>query len=849
MALIVKTLPGVYGGVSNQTESLRKDNQVTEMINCNPSLVLGTTRRPNVEEGLVDIPSDSSFIYDYSRSTGESHILTVSQNGVITAHTIGEGEKSISVPQEVSEYLMHTKATALSGITIGDTTYLVNSEKIVGISQESTENMPELDYLYKSTAGDVEVHAENIAYYWLSRSSNDVDHTYRYVVELDGTQYEADSDKSEYAARALANKIMYTSEVCNIVSTKADAQDDYFDVEIRTGSIVGEGDLIDIDGFTWNSIDGFNYSSNGDGALTWTNQKDSEGDDIVGKYTVTVNTANSEDPTSYLLNIGEQEFTVVTEIDAADVASSFTNQLNEFIGSLVTPTRNASGFRTEANGSLIKIWKYGFENFTFNYWDSWGSMASFGWKYDVPKLQDLPSNFPWDGAVVRINSSDGYDQTSYYAIRWNDTWQEFTNRATYQVTSTIYTHDGYYLYSTYDRYLPMMNNLPIVITRLSDGNFEARLLNTSDQLKPPLVGNEDNNKDPYFVGKTIQQLFYINGRICIVSGDALTFSEVDVLWNFYSTTIISVLDGDTIEVKIASERVLEILKVAIFQSGLLIMTSEGQYLFNTEQGITPMNIIVNKLSNYSYNNDGGTIYDGDSIVFSGTTGDTARLYRYRVARLTSENKAIDLTIQVPTYIKGTVQQIVNYVEDGTLIVRVNNSKKLYLYREVISGDQMVQSSWYSWDFSNILINDILHIMVINDYLYFVSVDGVYKIPLGTKVFDSDFQHLDLGTTPYESKIVLTKWRPKKTNAQVQTNRGRVQLRTIGVSLDGKASLDIFKEDRGLTITKGITNGRQINVLSDTNKTTLSIINNGESPFTISAITLSGTYREKGKEII
>ena len=825
MALIVKTLPGVYGGVSNQSESLRKDNQVTEMINCVPSLVLGTTRRPSVESAtVIDNPS-TSWIYDYTRDNGESHVLSCTTDGALSAYTVDVEAVNVTMEQGVSDYLTHTDPKDLSGITIGDTTFIVNSTKTVGINNVDVAEMPELDEMYRSIPGDVEIHKENIAYYWLSRSSNDPDHQYRYVVELDGVQYSADSDKSEYATRILANKIKFQEQVCNIVSTKADAQDDFFDVEIRTGSVVGEGDFIDIDGFTWTSIDGFVHEANGDGALTW-HRND------VGKYTVTVNTANSQDPISYLLNIGEQEFLVVTETSTNAVADNFTSQLNGFVASLVTPTRNPNGFNTEYNGSILKIWKDDFSDFTFNFWDSWGSLASFGWKYNVPKLQDLPSSFPWDGTVVRINSNDGYTATDYYVIRWKGTWQEFTTRAVYE--------DGV-------RKLPLLNNMPIVVRRESDTEFSAKFLKTSDGLRPPLVGNAENVEDPYFVGKQIKQLFYINGRLCVVAGDSLTFSEVDLLWNFYATSVINILDSDSLEVNIASERVLEILQVAIFQSGLLIMTSEGQYLFNTENGISPSTVVINKLSNYSYSNRGGTIYDGDSIVFSGVTGDTARLYRYRVARLTSENKAIDLTIQVPSYIQGTVEQIVNYTEDGTLIVRVDNAKHLYLYREVISGDQMVQSSWYKWDFSNIITTPILHIMVINGYLYFISGDGSFKIPLGLK--DTCSSCKDLGTVDFESRIVLTKWRPKKTSAQVQTPRGRLQLRDITVAIDGSAILEVYKEDRDFKQLKPILYDKRINVLSNTDKTVLSILNDADKPFTINGIAMSGTYRDKGRETI
>ena len=825
MALIVKTIPGVYGGVSNQTESLRKDNQVSEMINCNPSLVLGTTRRPNVEAGIITIPENASFIYDYKRDGGEANILTVTTAGDMTAQTIGEGVKTITVAPEVKAYLVHTAAKSLSGITIGDTSYLVNSEQTVGISEIATSLMPELAEIYRSNVTVGESAADKLAYYWMSRSSNDVDHPYNYVAELDDVRYEAESDKSADAARKLTNKIKFQETRCNIESAVVVGHEETFDVIIKTGDVVGSGTLTDIDGFIWTSIDGIVSAPGGTGAFSWVRNS-------VGNYTVSIVSANEINPISYLLNIGEQEFSVVTEMTKTAVASNLSQQLNNFIGKLVTPTRNTNGFNAEAIGSILKIWKDDLTDFEFNYWDSWGSLASYGWKGAVGKLQDLPSSFPWDGTVVKVNASDGDVTTDYYAIRWEGTWQEYTNRATFEGNI---------------RKLPLLNNMPVVVERHEDGTFEARLLSTADQLKPPLVGNVENNKDPYFVGKEIKQLFYINGRICIVAGDALTFSQTDVLWNFYASTIINILDGDTIEIKIASEKVLEILRVAIFQSGLLIMTSEGQYLFNTEQGISPATIIVNKLSNYAYNDTGGTIYDGDSIVFSGTTGDTARLYRYRVARLTSENKALDLTIQVPTYIQGVVTKITNFVEDGTIIVLTEDSQKLYLYREVVSGDQMVQSSWYTWDFSNILTGNILHTMVIDNYVYLVATEGVFKVPLGVKIFDNTYQHLDIGTVPYESRIELTKWRPKKTQAQVQTPRGRLQLRAVSVAIEGEAILEIYKEDRDFTQNKPIIYNKNINVLSNTDKTVLSIINNNTKPFTISGLALSGTYRDKGKE--
>ena len=818
MALVVKTKPGVFGGVSKQTESLRKDNQVAEMINCSPSLVLGTTRRNNVSTGGVAIDSNSSFIYDYTRSEGRTHLITVDTDGTINAQTIGEGSKTVTMEEGVKSYLAHTDPKDLSAITIGDTTFMVNSKQVVTTKEIDTTTIEELDDLYKSDPGVVEVHAKQTAYYWLSRSSNNPDHTYNYVVELDDVKYEADMDNSNDAAELLANKIKFKG-VSTTLSAVADTEDD---------------SLLTITAADGSSFEIKAYDSNDNISIELTPNSD--------KTSWTVKILRADDEFDYYtLVVGGNYYSVVNNT-IKNVRDDFVNKINDKACYLITTERNENGFNAEAIGSIIRIWKDSFEDFTFKYWDSFGSLASFGWKYNVSKIQDLPASFPWEGAVVRVNGDASEDNTnsSFYVIRWGDTWKEFTSRITYSDEN----EDGHY-----ERYLPMLTNMPIIVERTSDGSFAARLLKSSDQLKPPLVGNDTNNKDPYFVGKTIKQLFYVNGRMCVVSGDALTFSETNVIWNFYITTVVDVLDSDAIEINIASERVLDILNVTIFQSGLLIMTTEGQYLFNTENGITPKSVFLNKLSDYAYSDRGGTIYDGDSIVFSGVTGDTARLYRYRVARLTSENKAIDLTIQVPTYIQGSIQRIVNYIEDGTIIVMVNNSKKLYIYNEVISGDQLVQSSWHTWDFSNILSNDILHIFVANNHLYFISLDGVFKIKLGAVHYDSNYSHKDLDTYNYESRIEMSLFRPKKSQTQIETPLGRVQLRAYTFSLQGKALLEIYREDTNKIYTRDIQDKRPVNVLSNANTTKISIVNKEDKPFVVSGYSITASYRQVGQDII
>ena len=82
MALVNQVLPGLYGGVSQQTPGLRHDTQVEEMINCYPTVIGGVTKRPPSTIAYNDdtFPTDS-FIYSYDRGAGnEKYIICINSN-------------------------------------------------------------------------------------------------------------------------------------------------------------------------------------------------------------------------------------------------------------------------------------------------------------------------------------------------------------------------------------------------------------------------------------------------------------------------------------------------------------------------------------------------------------------------------------------------------------------------------------------------------------------------------------------------------------------------------------------------------------------------------------------------
>jgi len=136
MALVNQTIPGLYNGVSQQPDELRLDTQVTEMINCHPSLVQGVQKRnPSVIQAQDNTVDPDAFIHVYDRGAGDEQYIIVVQDGEYKVYD----ENGTQAQDWVSNsYLSVPVGTAprdaFSAVTVGDTTFIVNKTVTTAMS-------------------------------------------------------------------------------------------------------------------------------------------------------------------------------------------------------------------------------------------------------------------------------------------------------------------------------------------------------------------------------------------------------------------------------------------------------------------------------------------------------------------------------------------------------------------------------------------------------------------------------------------------------------------------------------------------------------------------------------------
>ena len=142
MGLINQTIPGLYNGVSQQPDELRLDTQVTEMINCQPTLVQGTQKRnPSVIQSTDSTVAIDSFVHVYDRGAGnEQYIITI-KDGQYKVYDENGTQAQTWVTNSYLDIPAGAKANeSFSAVTVGDTTFIVNKTKTVTLDSTVDQN-------------------------------------------------------------------------------------------------------------------------------------------------------------------------------------------------------------------------------------------------------------------------------------------------------------------------------------------------------------------------------------------------------------------------------------------------------------------------------------------------------------------------------------------------------------------------------------------------------------------------------------------------------------------------------------------------------------------------------------
>lgn len=457
---------------------------------------------------------------------------------------------------------------------------------------------------------------------------------------------------------------------------------------------------------------------------------------------------------------GEQFLTGTAVIDTAYIAGKLTKALEDRKAARVTLgftewnnfsfTRQGYAIHAQLNDTASPTvnWNFGLLN-----QDGIGGNGLQFVKDSTQVFEDLPI-VAKNGMIVKIEGLPS-DQSDDYYVRFvanspltgsgmsEGVWEESGPKGlSKKFTASTMPHglirkfyvagdsipEGYFAGDPYFVFTPM------------NGTEASNSLEWSQRL----VGDDFTNPEPSFSGQQITSIFGFQGRLGILTGEAVVLSEAGNFFNFWRTATASLLDSDPIDVYSSYPQITLFRYGIPFGDRLILFSDKAQMsLSSPEEILTPKSVILEPVSRYECVAECMPALVGEEILFAFSRGSAFTGVRDMVVN--TQDAAIltapEITAHVPKYIEGFPIQIQASPFDRTAILRTSGDQSaLYVYKWFDSGNERIQSSWSRWTFKGVRVLSVGWYL---SRLYFLIFDGVNT---GLRVMDIRENRTDPGSS-------------------------------------------------------------------------------------------------------
>jgi hypothetical protein len=227
------------------------------------------------------------------------------------------------------------------------------------------------------------------------------------------------------------------------------------------------------------------------------------------------------------------------------------------------------------------------------------------------------------------------------------------------------------------------------------------------------------------VGRRITGLFFYQNRLGFLAGESCILSEASEFFNFWPTTVTTMVDSDPIDVAASHTKATTLHHAAAFSEGLLLFSDQTQFLLEHGDILSGKTTAVKPITEFECSVKAAPLPAGKDVFFATSRGNFSGVREYYIKDGdASLADAYDVSSHVPHYIRGDIHRFMGSVNEDCLLCVTSEARNgLVLYKYFTNGEERLQSSWSKWFFSG----EVLSGDFINSRLFLVMqyADGVY----------------------------------------------------------------------------------------------------------------------------
>ena len=798
MANITQTIRSLNGGISQQPDEQKIPGQVKDMLNAVPDVTQGLLKRPagRFVSTLTNSTADGKWFH-YYRDENEQYIGQVRRTGVVkmwaceqvlnpaNGAVVHEAGAEVNVVDVTSgsgagKYLYHTGDEDIQTLTLNDFTYINNRTKTPAMLTGASDLKPLGNYLKEvfidlksiSYAKQYSVNlfdstdpadlstvrtATRIRVDMVKSSNNYCDSNGNMVAQGSRKSQthrcdDSAGDSRDAYAPNVATKIFNIGSGTQYTDTGATYTDSQHTVNINGNNSSGRSNLYFRIATTGQSVPfttgtGQNQSTTYQARYTATydllhgGEGWHEGDtfDVFMKnaiYTVTIEKVSVAKVQANLALVRpnptpfDTETTITAESILGDIRKGITGSTTATTGNGFTVTQIGTGLHvsrtTNFNGStpvgeLLNVVA--------------GKVNDAG---------DLPSQCK-HGMVVEVVNSSADEDNYFVEFEGNNgkdgegSWVECAKPGRADKLDK----------TTMPVVLIRTENAEFRLTELDGSTYTIGGVTQPDVPKwdDALVGDEDTNPEPEFIGRPINKMCFFRNRFTMLADEFIVMSRPGDFTNFFNKSAIQFVGSDPINISASSPYPATLFDAIEVNTGLVLFSKSQQFMLTTDSDtFSPLTAKINALSTYNFNFQTNPISLGTTIGFLDNAGKFSRFYEMTRILREGEPQVVEQSAVVSRLFEQNLKTISNSRENQIVLFSEDNSSTLYGYRYFNQIEERSLASWFRWT----LPGTIKYHCMQDDSLFVVIQNGsqrellkfTIKMDANTVTLNDNRVHLD-----------------------------------------------------------------------------------------------------------
>ena len=315
---------------------------------------------------------------------------------------------------------------------------------------------------------------------------------------------------------------------------------------------------------------------------------------------------------------------------------------------------------------------------------------------EVDAISDLPKVAPNNFRIKVRGSVDDNEDDYYVKFETND--------------GSVFGNGGYVEDVGFDEFIQLDGNtLPFKLVNTAPNIFSfgactwaTKQVGDNDTNPFPSFFNLDSSGDP---DRSISNIFFFKNRLGFLSEGSVILSEVGEYFNFFRTTVRTLLDSDPIDVNVASTKVTQLKSAVGFQENLILFGERGQFVLKGGDILTPKTVSITPVTNYETDTSTTPLELGSYIYFPFTRGSFSGVREFTINANTDTYDSVEITGHVPQYVPSDIMDMAGSTAENVICVVAKNTaadtsiqKDMYVYKYYWEGNKKVLASWSKFTF-------------------------------------------------------------------------------------------------------------------------------------------------------